>query len=217
MLYVDCFRGIAGDMFVGALIDAGADGARIRETLSGIAKISVRKTVKAGVPATRFKVSYPKDKEDYSVLVGEVKALSLHRKTEETALSILEKLAVAEAKVHGVGLSDVHLHEAADSVVDATASAMALEDLSLIGGRVHASTVSVGALANATSEILASHSIPFRHTSPHEITTPTGAAIIAALAPSFGDEPCLAGREGFGAGEKDFIHPNVLRVVLADE
>jgi uncharacterized protein (TIGR00299 family) protein len=214
MLYIDCSRGISGDMFVGALLDAGADGGRIIDVLSGIAKISVRRVSKAGVLATRFKVYYPAKKEEYSSLTGKVKSLSLRKKTEETALNILKKLAEAEAKVHGVSVEEVHLHEAADSVVDAVAAALALEELNLLGGEIAASTVSVGALADATSELLKAHSIPVRHTSGEEITTPTGAAILAALAPSYTEEPCIEGCQGFGAGEKDFQYPNVLRVAV---
>ncbi|MFH1788943.1 MAG: nickel insertion protein [Candidatus Altiarchaeota archaeon] len=216
MLYLDCCCGIAGDMFAGALMDLGAESDSIVDLLSNIADVDVTKVVKKGVSATRLRVSYPSDMEEYSSLVEKVKDLSLSLKAEAFALSVLENLAKAEAVAHDVALKDVHLHEAADSIVDAVAAALALEELNLLEASFYSSTVSVGYLAPATLEIMRVNSIPSRKVSGAEIVTPTGASILAALSPEYVGEQPFGGREGFGAGEKDFTYPNVLRVVLAD-
>lgn len=217
MLYLDLSRGIAGDMFAGALIDLGAGGDLILKTLSGLADISIERVVKRGVGAIRFKVSYPKDKEAYVSLVEKVKALSISASAKSFALSVLANLAKAEAKAHDVSLKDVHLHEACDSIVDAVAAAIALEELNLLGSKCYASDVSIGSPAPATREIIRVNSIPTRKNCDDEITTPTGAAILAVLSPIYVTEQPFEGRQGYGAGEKDFSYPNVLRVVLANE
>jgi len=214
MLYLDCSHGIAGDMFVGSLIDLGASFENIHEKLSHIALLKTEKVDKAGVSATRFKVDFPLEKVEYSELVVKVKSLGISEKSEATALSILEKLAEAESKAHGVPLSEVHLHEAADSIVDAAASALAMEDLGLLDGEIVASPVSLGFTAPATQEIISKYSIPSKKISDKEITTPTGAAIVAAISEGFQEEFPSGGNEGFGAGEMDLPYPNVFRAIV---
>lgn len=215
MLYLDCSRGIAGDMFVGALIDLGADPSKLVSSLSHLADISVIKVVKSGIPATRFIVDYPHEKEEYGSLIGKIRALNLDSSVEELALSILGKLAEAESQAHSVPVSQVHLHEAADSVVDAAASALCLHELGLIDSKIFSSKVGVGDPAPATLNIIGKYDIPFEKRGCEEITTPTGAAILAALADEYGSKPPKSGQEGFGAGAKDFDYPNVLKVFVA--
>lgn len=216
MLFLDCSKGIAGDMFVGSLIDLGADKKKIIQALEGVAEINVSRTVKKGVNATRFKVKYSQKKALYPDLVETIKSIGLPDKAENTALSILGKLAEAESRAHEVELSRVHLHEAADSVVDAVASAVALHDLNLLGSKIRASTVSVGRLAPATAEIIKAYSIPIKYVSGEEITTPTGAAILASLVSDYSGDSYIEGSCGYGAGERDFSYPNVFRAVLGE-
>ncbi|MFH1835450.1 MAG: nickel insertion protein [Methanobacteriota archaeon] len=214
MLYLDCSHGIAGDMFVGSLIDLGASFENIHEKLSHIASLKAEKVDKAGVSATRFIVDFPMDQAEYTELVGTVKSIGLSENSESTALSILEKLAEAESRAHGVSLDEVHLHEAADSMVDAAASALALEDLGLLDAGIITSPVSLGFTAPATQEIISKYSIPSKKISDKEITTPTGAAIVAAISEGFQEEFPSGGNEGFGAGEMDLPYPNVFRAIV---
>lgn len=216
MLYFDATRGIAGDMTVAALIDLGADSGKIIKKVGRIAEVEVKKVKRAGVAATKFHVNYGHEERLLSDLRKDLKSMRLSPKAFNLAWRILSELGRAEAKAHSTSISKVHLHEAADSVVDAAATAIALEDLGLINGPFSCSIVSVGKLAPAAAEIIESNSVPIRFSSNLEVTTPTGAAIVAALKPKY-DTKKPNGKTGFGAGCWDLSHPNVLTVVLADE
>lgn len=216
MLYLDAAHGISGDMTVGALIDLGADAGKITGKVGRLADVKVRKVKRAGVSAAKFDVKYSHEERLFSDLKRDLGGLRLSHKAHKMTLRILTTLAAAEASAHKTTLKKVHLHEAADGVVDAVATAVALEDLGLIDGPFACSIVSVGNLAPATAEIIKSHHIPVRHAFGREITTPTGAAILAALKPEY-DTRKPNGASGFGAGSWNLPHPNVLEVVLADE
>ena len=147
---------------------------------------------------------------------------------KQTSLNIFRRIAEAEAKVHGKALEDVHFHEvgATDSIVDIVGAAICFHaldvdavwssPLELGGGFVRCAHGMMPVPAPATVEIL--HGIPTtRGRVEHEATTPTGAAIIAALAHAFKAAPAMTTLStGYGIGHRQTERPNMLRVHLAE-
>ncbi|MBD3388646.1 MAG: DUF111 family protein [Candidatus Altiarchaeales archaeon] len=215
MIYLDCGSGIAGDMFVGALIDAGADHARIGKALKGVAKTSASNVSRAGVKAVKFHVQFEPDSRRYYDLARTVRSLKLKPRVRRFALRVLKVLGEAESRAHGITLRRVHLHEAVDCVVDSVAAAVALDDLGWIDMDFTSSIVSCGFNAPATMGIISEYGIPVRHVSDRELVTPTGAAILAALNPDYRDMDCSP--SGFGAGSMRLKRPNVLGVAESRE
>ncbi|GGG53874.1 UPF0272 protein [Paenibacillus radicis (ex Gao et al. 2016)] len=151
---------------------------------------------------------------------------SLPERVKTRSLSIFHLIAEAEGKIHGMNPADVHFHEvgAMDSILDIIGVCLALESLDV--SRIIVSPVPTGTgrlrmahglypiPAPATAELLRGVPLsPF--TAKGELTTPTGAGIVKALAAEFGTLPAgTINRIGYGAGTKNFEHPNVLRAVL---
>lgn len=212
MLHIDCTNGASGDMLASALIDYGADAAKIKGILSKTADIKTKKISKKGVPATKFDVKFSPKSREYADLAGELDKLRISGKVKSLSKNILHTLAAAESKVHKKPLKKVHLHEAADCLVDAVTVALALEDLNLLDSKITATPVSVGRITPATEEIIRASKIPIRLKSDEEITTPTGAAILANIVCEYRESIPMQGRCGVGAGTMDFAYPNVLRV-----
>jgi hypothetical protein len=148
------------------------------------------------------------------------------QRAKNTAKSIFERLAEAEAKVHGSTIEKVHFHEvgAVDSIADIVGTAIGWDLLGL--ERAMASPIPTGRghvqiahgrcsiPAPATAELLCG--IPLAECDVEgELTTPTGAAIVATLVERFGPLPAMTiERIGYGAGQKDFEHPNLLRLLI---
>jgi uncharacterized protein (TIGR00299 family) protein len=148
---------------------------------------------------------------------------------KQKSIAVFQRIAVAEGKIHGLPASEVHFHEvgAVDSIVDIVGAAIALE---LLGKpRVFASLVVEGTgwincahgkfpvPAPATLAILGARKIPVSQCEePHELVTPTGAALLAEFVESFGAmENLVAEKIGFGLGMRDNqTRPNLLRAVL---
>ncbi|WP_419785545.1 nickel pincer cofactor biosynthesis protein LarC [Pseudodesulfovibrio sp.] len=153
---------------------------------------------------------------------------SLAEAVKETSLRIFRKVAEAEAKVHGKSVDEVHFHEvgATDSIVDIVGAAICLHKLDV--GGVWASPVELGGgfvrcahgvmpvPAPATAAIL--HGVPTtRGGTDHEATTPTGAAILAALVDQFTAKPAMVVTQtAYGIGHRETELPNMLRVHLAE-
>ncbi len=148
--------------------------------------------------------------------------------TQKRALNMFQRIAVAEAKIHGVSIDEIHFHEvgALDSIVDIIGAAICLEYLN--PDRILCSTVELGSgtircahgimpvPAPATAEILKDIPVKTGGTS-HEATTPTGAAILAASVDEFTDRPVFRPRKtAYGIGQRDAKLPNVLRVFVGD-
>ncbi len=231
--YFDCFAGISGDMTLGALIDAGADSDKLRQALSSLNisgyHIEINKIEKGHISATDVEVVLDEHQHHHRHLgdiVQIIENAKLSDWVKKTSEKIFTRLAEAEATVHGSTPEDVHFHEvgAVDAIVDIVGSAVCLD---LLGRpKVVSSPMptfhgfATGAHgtfplpAPATTELL--KGIPWRPLGVEgELVTPTGAAIIAAIASSFGDIPLMAVKSiGYGSGKKEREFPNLLRVML---
>jgi uncharacterized protein (TIGR00299 family) protein len=235
LAYFDAFSGISGDMTVGALIDAGAPAEAVIQALESLgtgARYQVEKTRRGGVTASKFRVHLPDTPAKHRHLhhiVEMIEKAGLAPRAKVKSIEVFTRLGEAEASVHGVELRKVHFHEvgAADSIADIVGACVALELLGI--DEVHVSAVNVGSgtvqtehgllpvPAPATARLLAGK--PVYAKGPEvELTTPTGAAIAAALAASFGPMPAMRiAALGYGAGDRDFPHhANVLRAVIGE-
>jgi uncharacterized protein (TIGR00299 family) protein len=237
ILYVDCVAGVAGDMLLAALLDAGADEQAVREGLGrlGVDGLDLRVTraERHGISGARIEVLAPH--EHVHRTWGDVRALidsaALPAGAAARAHDAFRRLAVAEARVHATEPELVHFHEvgAVDAIADICGACLALETLGVddvvcsplpVGrGFVRAAHGRLPLPAPATLEILRDAGAPLEPLELRaELVTPTGAALVAALASRFGPFPALTPRAiGYGAGTRDLEEvPNVVRVVLGE-
>lgn len=162
----------------------------------------------------------------YSDIKHLIETSSLSTKVKELSLDMFYRIGVAEGKIHGKPLSEVHFHEvgAVDSIVDIVGAAICIDYLKpdkiistppqLGGGFVKCAHGTFPVPAPATSEIL--KGIPVKTGAVNfETTTPTGAAILASLCSSFSEKnEFIPEKIAYGIGHKDFDIPNVLRVMF---
>ena len=233
--YFDCFNGAAGDMIVASLIDAGADESTLREGLSSLAvagyTLRIEKIRKQGFAATRFLVELdttaPQPHRHLADVVEIIRSGNLPDRVRQNSIEVFERLAKAEAQVHGTSVDKVHFHEvgAVDAIVDVVGAMLALQTLGV--ERVVCSPIPVGSgtvtcahgvmpiPAPATAELL--QGVPLAETDETgELITPTGAAVLTTLADEFGSLPAMSvSAIGYGAGTRDGASvPNLLRVFL---
>jgi len=234
LAYFDCFAGVAGDMLLGSLLDAGLEQAELDQQLQGLNlpgwRLSVEKVVKQGLSATALSVQvegeqHPRHLSDISAILDN-SALAAADKAQ--ALRVFQRLAEAEAKVHGSSPEEVHFHEvgAVDAIIDIVGVVCGLR---LLGVRVvQASPLPLGRgfvraahgvlplPAPAVVELL--QGVPITGTSaPGETVTPTGAALLATLAERFGPLPAMRLlASGHGAGRREADYPNVVRLLLGE-
>ncbi|GAB3969078.1 nickel pincer cofactor biosynthesis protein LarC [Actinoallomurus acanthiterrae] len=239
-LWVDAGNGAAGDMLLAALVDAGADLEAVRAGLRGLAveplDVEVTQVRRHGLRARYAEVRAPDS--DVSRNLADVTAIltaaALPEEAREFALAVFQRLGRAEARVHGVDVSEIHFHEvgALDAIADVTGCALALHDLGLLGtatrvvspvaagsGVVRAAHGPLPVPVPAVLELLTEAGAPLRsHPAAMELCTPTGAALLATLATGWGPAPdCVPRATGTGAGRADPDgHPNVLRVLIGE-
>jgi uncharacterized protein (TIGR00299 family) protein len=231
--YLDCHSGISGNMFLGALLDAGlsfADLQRVLATLplSGY-ELQYERFSDKGIQGSHFDVHLTEEDQPTRHLTDIQRILHaapLAPRVRELALSIFQKLAEAEAHVHGTSIAEVHFHEvgAVDAIMDIVGAAWAIETLGiaqiyasplpLSGGHVKTAHGLLPVPAPATLEILRRVSAPWRPSPAEgEMVTPTGAAILATCA-RFEQPAMTIERVGYGFGRKTFPWPNCLRACL---
>ncbi|CDF58764.1 nickel pincer cofactor biosynthesis protein LarC [Thermobrachium celere] len=236
-LYFDCFSGISGDMAVGALLDLGVSKEYLLEELKKLNideeyRIDIKKVRKSGIDATQFDVILTEHRHHSRNLFdieGIIDKSDLSKGVKVLSKKIFRIVAEAEAKVHGERLYDVHFHEvgATDSIIDIVAFSICIEYLKI--DKVISSFINTGrgfvecehgvlpVPAPATAEILKGIPI-YSDEREFELTTPTGAAIIKAVAEDFKmDCPLVIKNVGYGAGKRETEKPNVLRVILSDD
>jgi uncharacterized protein (TIGR00299 family) protein len=228
-----CFAGVAGDMVLGSLLDAGAD---VEEVLALLRRVPLpgwdlrrEEALRGGVACTRAVVTAAGDApaRTHADLAGLVRSAGLPHRVTSRALAVFDALARAEAAVHRTDPARVHFHEVGghDAVVDVVGTAAALEVLGV--DEVTASPVAVGlgtvrsahgVLPNPPPAVVRLlEGVPaYGRPVPVELTTPTGAALLAALAGSFGPMPAMEVRaSGFGAGSAELDDlPNCTQVVV---
>ena len=243
LLYFDCFSGAAGDMILGALIDAGLPLDELKRALGSLGvegwEVSADHVVKCGITAVKFRVhehvhephgasgghrhyhlSGIKKRIDQSALSG---------RGRERAKALFDRLAEAEAAIHSMPIEKVHLHEvgALDSIIDIVGAVFALEwfaadqivvsPINVGSGTVRTSHGVYPVPAPATLRLLGEVPV-YGGTIAKELLTPTGALLLSDYATSFGPIPPMrVSRVGYGAGDIDLDGtPNVLRVVLGE-
>ena len=235
-LHIDCFSGIAGDMFLGACLDLGVPEAALREGLAklpwGGYELQIQRAVRMGIEGVDVKVivdDHDHGHRAWKEIRKGIQKSALTDGIKTRALAIFSLVAEAEAKVHGVPTDDVHFHEvgAVDSIVDIVGAGICLEHLSpasvscrtipLGQGTVRCAHGVLPVPPPATVEILRGASVETGG-AELELCTPTGAAIVQSCAPEFGPLPpgSLLG-SGYGAGDRELPdRPNQLRLILLE-
>ena len=236
MAYFDCFCGAAGDMIVGALLDAGASFDAVREGLDSLGveglTVAADKVVKKGISATQFRVIVEGDDHPHRHLKHVVEIIergNLPEPVRTGAIASFRRLAEAEAAVHGSTIEKVHFHEvgAHDAIADVVGAHLALHSLGIDSVQASALITGHGTVkcahgimpvpAPATARLL--EGIPWSAGDvDKEMLTPTGAALLAEMASRFGPAPMMTGTAiGYGAGTRDLPdRPNVLRVLIGE-
>lgn len=233
LAYLDCASGISGDMTLAALVDAGVELDALNTAVESLGlpgcRLRAREVKREGFRATQVTVEHQPEHAHRRLhhILEMIGRGRLSPCQKDLARRIFTRLAEAEAKVHGVGVEEVHFHEvgAADSIADVVGAAVGWDLLGV--DRVVASPVAVGAgevkiahgrcsvPAPATAELLLG--VPLAESSvPFELTTPTGAAILATLVDAFGPVPAMTlDKIGYGAGQRDLAEqPNLLRLMV---
>ncbi|MHC1758849.1 MAG: nickel pincer cofactor biosynthesis protein LarC [Negativicutes bacterium] len=230
-VYLDSFSGLSGNMFLGALVDAGMPEAALRNEIAKINikgfSLKVESVNKCGIHATHIDVDLTSGHHHrgLSDILQLIRETELPEAVKEKACLVFQRLGAAEAKVHGMPIEKVHFHEvgAVDAIIDIVGTVFGFYYLGI--DRIYCSPLRVGRgfvkaahgimpiPAPATAELL--HGIPwYPGDIDKELVTPTGAALVAELCSGFGDRPTgfIAQKTAYGAGTWDLIIPNVLRL-----
>ena len=263
--YLDCFAGISGDMFLGALLDAGVDPKVLHDAVASLnldASLMIERVDRSGISCTKVhvlcdgeladgayaggkehsakahldthKIAHPhshgeKNTHTYGRSLEAIRKLiqsaKLAEPVKQLAIRTFELLGASEAKIHNVGIENVHFHEvgAVDAIVDIVAASAGIYSLKVQqwycsrlnvgGGMIDCAHGRFPVPAPATADLLRGFPTYSAHIE-QELVTPTGAAIIRALSPNFGAQPAMRVEQiGYGGGTrnpKDF--PNVLRL-----
>jgi len=233
VLYYDCFSGISGDMNLAVLIDLGVPAKYLAEELQKLNvegyTLDVTSDQRNGINGTKVKVRLSDENTDrhhrhLSDIVKIINGSDLNDNVREMSLKMFQRLAEAEAHVHGKEINEIHFHEvgAIDSIVDIIGAAICLDYLK--PERILCSAVELGSgmikcehgilpvPAPATAEIL--KDIPVSSgNQTFEATTPTGAVILACNVDGFSDlDNFKIVKTAYGIGHKESEKPNMLRV-----
>ena len=231
--YFDCFAGISGDMTLGALLDLGVPLDWLKEKLCAMPlegfEIEKETIHVHGIQSAQVQIRIAEQQpaRHYADIKTLIENAPLERVVVENSLKMFEKIAVAESAIHGVPIEKVHFHEvgALDSIIDIVGTALCMAYLEIES--VSASRIPLGSgfvacshgklpvPAPATLKIL--QGIPvYGGSVPHEMVTPTGAAIVTSYATAFGELPGMEiASIGYGAGQRKIPgHPNLLRIMV---
>ncbi|MCW2785145.1 MAG: hypothetical protein JWP74_1662 [Marmoricola sp.] len=233
--WFDASSGASGDMVLGALLGAGVPLEVLRTAVTAVTPepvtLEAGAVLRNGFTATRCTVTVADSAtaRDWATIRDLIAGAPLDEPVRDLALAIFARLAEAEAEVHGVDVEAVHFHEvgALDSIADIVAAAagfahlgltrLACSPIALGGGTVAIGHGRVGVPVPAVTALL--RGIPsYGGPLDRELTTPTGAAILAVLCAGFGPQPAMAVEEiGVGAGGADPAgHANVLRLCVGE-
>ncbi|MBN1593645.1 MAG: LarC family nickel insertion protein, partial [Candidatus Coatesbacteria bacterium] len=232
--YFDCFAGVSGDMFIGALLDAGLSIDKLNEELTRLNvpgfKISAFRGMKGALSGTKFNIEVNEGHTHRHLrhMIEILDNSELSDATRAKCKAIFKCIAEAEARIHQTDIQKVHFHEVGglDSIVDIIGSVVALELLGIeeaYCSKIHLGTGFVkcqhGEIpvpAPATLDILKGIPVYSRGIQA-ELTTPTGAALVKNLCKSFGASPAMKIESiGYGLGTRDLEIPNMLRVLVGE-
>ena len=232
-IYLSGFSGVSGNMFIGALLDAGLPEKTLRDMVNALPvsgyQLKIETVVKCGIKATHFDVLLDHSEHhahrhlfDIVKIINDAKLSDV---VKARSIAVFTKLAEAEAKVHGTTVEKIHFHEvgAVDAIIDIVGTVFGLEALGIEKGYAGNLRTGHGMIrcthgampipAPATAELL--NGIPYTQGEiEKELLTPTGAALLATLCDGFGDRPAgfVSEKTAYGAGGWDLDIPNVLRV-----
>lgn len=232
--YFDCPSGIAGNMCLGALLDAGVPLTYLEQQLQRLPlsepyQLVVTPVLRQGMAATHVDVQIeaaPHAHRHLSSIVALIEAAGLPDRVRDWSIAIFRQLAIAEAAVHGVTPEQVHFHEvgATDAIVDIVGTCIGLDYLGVEavycsamptgGGTVKAAHGRLSVPVPAVLRLWQGRQVPvYSNGIDRELVTPTGAAIAVTLAKSFGAPPPLQLQQtGWGAGSQDLAIPNLLKL-----
>ncbi len=233
-LYFDCIAGASGDMILGALIDAGLDADWLRGELGKLPisgwKLETKRVDKNGFTATKVDVIVGPQPHARPLpeIERAIRDSTIAEQIKTQALQVVRIIGAEEARIHGMPIEEVHLHEVSgeDAIIDIVGSLLGVDHLGI--KRIISSPLPLGRgfIAGAHGQI----PLPAPATvgilkglpivgSPinAELVTPTGAALIKFLASSFGPLPAMRlDAVGYGAGTWDLVIPNLLRVFIGE-
>lgn len=233
--YCDCFSGISGDMFLGALVDAGLPLETLRAQIESLhlpepIEIRVEEVRKGALRACQVDVVVNESHHHrrLSDITALIEGSGLSDFVKRTSIGIFQTVAEAEARVHGSEIEEVHFHEvgALDSIADIVGAAVGLEALGIqrlyssalpfSSGQIQTQHGLLPVPAPATLEILRkAHASLTPSPAQVELVTPTGAAILATLATFERPNLTLTGL-GVGAGKRDLPWPNIFRLIIGE-
>jgi uncharacterized protein (TIGR00299 family) protein len=228
-----CFSGIAGDMAFGALVDAGADLDAVRGILQRLPvggwSVEAEPVLRGGIAGTHLVVHAHETTvvRTYAHITALLEEAQLPDRVRDRAAAIFHAIATVEARLHRRSIEQVHFHEVGslDAIVDVVGVSAALEVLGV-------DDVASSAVATGTGMVRAAHGLlpnpapavvellagapTYGVDESVELTTPTGAGILAALCTSWGPMPAMTiSAAGFGAGTRELDDlPNMTQVVL---
>ena len=244
--YVEMIGGAAGNMIVGALVDAGADALEIQGLLRTIVAdgwtMEILRVDKRGIKATYLDFVVPGEDSHHAhphahahppqrslrEVLAIVDASGLSSSQKERVRRVFTNLAEAEARVHGVGVDEIHFHEVGqiDAILDVAGTCVALDLLGV--DRVFCSPYPLGSgmvsmhhgiypnPAPATAQLMLG-APTFQAAVDGEMVTTTAAAILATFVDEIGRRPPMTWESiGYGAGRSDFAIPNVTRIVIGE-
>ena len=264
--YLECFSGISGDMFLGALLSAGIPEGVLQDATESLglnASLTVETVIRSGIAATKVHVleggvlaekvhsilhghgqhhehtrqTHPDGHEHRHHAHGRslsdirelIQRARLHDEVKTFAINVFELLGRSEAAIHNVPVEEIHFHEvgAVDAIVDIVAASAGIQYLQIDAW--HSSPVNVGAgavdcahgrfpvPAPAAADLLRGFPT-YSADVDEELTTPTGAALLRALNPTFGKQPAMrVDSIGYGAGTRNpEAFPNVLRLRVGE-
>ena len=231
--YLDCVGGLAGDMLIAALLDAGAPEPALREVperlgLSGV-ELRVGRVERHGIGALHLTVETDEHHHHRSwrTIREQLEGADLDERVRARSVAVFTRLAEVEGGIHGVPPEDIHFHElgSVDTLIDVVGAVSLMDALGV--GRLLCSPLPLGrgviAAAHGRIPLPAPATVALLQGAPvvgveveAELVTPTGAALAATLADAWGEIPAMRiERVGYGAGTADFKErANLVRLLL---
>ncbi len=235
--YLDCFTGVSGDMFLGALIDAGLPFDALAKAVETLPvdgyTLDVKKETRNHMIGTKVIIDVDTGKQharQLSDIRQIIQSAQLNRNVKEKSIEVFEKLAIEEGKIHGCLSENVHFHEvgAVDSIIDIVGtvfgidffgiSSLSVSSLPLGSGFTHSMHGRIPVPSPATIAILKGVPV-FDSGLEYEMVTPTGAALVKILGDSYGSMPPMTiDTIGYGAGSRELPdRPNLLRILIGED